>query len=39
VARIRSRCWQTNTPDDESPYLNALVRRGAPLIRHVAKVS
>jgi hypothetical protein len=37
--RIRYRCWQTNTPDNESMYLNALVRRGSPLIRHVANVS
>jgi hypothetical protein len=26
--RILYRCWQTNTPDNESTYLNALVRRG-----------
>jgi Transposase IS116/IS110/IS902 family len=37
--RILYRCWQTNTPYDESTYLNALVRRGSPLIRHVANVS
>jgi transposase len=37
--RILYRCWQTKTPYDESTYLNALVRRGSPLIRHVANVS
>jgi Transposase IS116/IS110/IS902 family len=37
--RILYRCWQTNTPYDESTYLNALARRGSPLIRHVADVS
>jgi transposase len=37
--RILYRCWQTNTPYTESVSLNALVRRGSPLIRHVAKVS
>ena len=37
--RILYRCWQTNTPYNESMYLNALVRRGSPLIRHLANVS
>jgi hypothetical protein len=37
--RLLYRCWQTKPPDDESTYLNALVRRGSPLIRHVANVS
>ncbi len=37
--RILYRGWQTNTPYHESLYLNALVRRGSPLIRHVANVS
>jgi transposase len=37
--RILYRCWQTNTPYNESIYLNALVRRGSPLIRHLADVS
>jgi hypothetical protein len=37
--RILSRCWQTNTPDDDSTSLKALARRGSPLIRHVANVS
>jgi Transposase IS116/IS110/IS902 family len=29
--RILYRCWQTQTPYDESTYLNALVRRGSPV--------
>jgi transposase len=37
--RILYRCWQTSTPYDESTYLNALVRRGSPLIRHLASAS
>jgi transposase IS116/IS110/IS902 family protein len=38
-SRILYRCWQTNTPYHESMYLNALVRRGSPLIRQLANVS
>ena len=34
--RIVYRCWQTRTPYDESVYLNALKRRGSPLIAHLA---
>ncbi len=30
--RILFRCWQTRTPYDESTYLNALKRRGSPLL-------
>ena len=30
--RIIYRCWQTRTPDDEATYLNALKRRGSPLL-------
>src|SRR5204863_279358 len=30
--RILYRCWQTRTPYDESAYLNALKRRGSPLL-------
>jgi transposase len=30
--RILFRCWQHRTPYDESVYLNALQRRGSPLI-------
>jgi hypothetical protein len=37
--RILYRGWQPNTPYPESTYLNALARRGAPLIRHLANVS
>ena len=32
--RILFRCWQTRTPYDEATYLNALQRRGSPLIRN-----
>ncbi len=31
--RILYRCWQTRTPYDESKYLNALKRRGSPLLQ------
>lgn len=31
--RIVYRCWQTNTPYDESVYLKALARRGSPLLK------
>jgi hypothetical protein len=37
--RILYRGWHTNTPYDESTSLNALARRGSPLIRHLATVS
>jgi transposase len=37
--RILYRCWQTKTPYDESTSLNALARRGSPLIRQLANVS
>ncbi len=30
--RILYRCWQTRTPYDESTYLNALKKRGSPLL-------
>jgi transposase len=30
--RILYRCWQTRTPYDEATYLNALRRRGSPLV-------
>jgi transposase len=33
--RILYRCWQTRTPYDESTYLNALRKRGSPLIRNL----
>ena len=31
--RIIFRCWKTNTPYDESTYLDALKRRGSPLLK------
>jgi transposase len=31
--RIAFRCWKTNTPYDESKYLEALKRRGSPLLK------
>jgi hypothetical protein len=36
--RILFRCWQHRTPYDESVYLNALQRRGAPLMHNLANV-
>jgi transposase len=33
--RILYRCWQTRTPYDETTYLNALRKRGSPLIRNL----
>ena len=30
--RILYRCWQDRTPYDEASYLNALKRRGSPLV-------
>lgn len=35
--RILFRCWQTRTPDDESVYLSALQRRGAPLLHNLVQ--
>ncbi len=34
--RILYRCWQTRTPYDESTYLEALRRRGSPLLKQLA---
>jgi hypothetical protein len=34
--RILYRCWQTRTPYDKSTYLNALKRRGSPLLTSIA---
>jgi transposase len=34
--RILYRCWKTGTPYDESTYLNALKRRGSPLLNSIA---
>lgn len=31
--RIAYRCWKTNTPYDESTYLNALKKRNSPLLK------
>lgn len=33
--RILYRCWQNRTPYDESRYLNALRKRGSPLIKNL----
>ncbi len=33
--RIVYRCWQTRTPYNESTYLNALMRRGSPLLKQL----
>ncbi|HEY1438272.1 MAG TPA: transposase, partial [Casimicrobiaceae bacterium] len=33
--RILYRCWQAGTPYDESTYLNALRRRGSPLLKQL----
>src|SRR6266404_151251 len=33
--RILYRCWQTRTPYDEATYLNALSRRGSPLLASI----
>jgi transposase len=37
--RILFRCWQNRTPYDESVYLNALERRGSPLIHNLVPAS
>jgi len=37
--RILFRCWQDRTPYNETVYLNALERRGSPLLHHLAKAS
>jgi transposase len=37
--RIVFRCWQNRTPYDESVYLNALERRGSPLIHNLVRAS
>jgi len=36
--RILFRCWQTRTPYNESVSLNALKRRGSPLLNHCAQM-
>jgi Transposase IS116/IS110/IS902 family len=35
--RIPYRCWKTRTPYDESVYLNALRRRGSPLLANYSE--
>lgn len=35
--RIAFTCWKTNTPYDESKYLEALKRRGSPLLEYALK--
>jgi len=37
--RILYRCWKTRTPYDESVYLNALKKRGSPLIANLSESS
>jgi transposase len=37
--RIVFRCWQQHTPYDESTYLNALKRRGSPLLKLIASAA
>ena len=37
--RILYRCWQDRTPYDESKYLNALKRRGSPLLATMGQTS
>jgi hypothetical protein len=32
---ILFRCWQFRTPDDETTYLNALRKRGSPLLKNL----
>lgn len=35
--RIAFTCWKTNTPYDESKYLEALKKRGSPLLEYALK--
>src|SRR6266704_1182695 len=37
--RILYRCWQSRTPYDEATYLNALSRRGSPLLASITEVA
>jgi len=34
--RILYRCWQNRMPYDESTYIDALKRRGSPLLQSIA---
>ena len=36
--RILHRCWQNRTPYDESKYLEALRRKGSPLLSYLAEI-
>jgi hypothetical protein len=37
--RLLLRCWHNRTRDEEAVYLNALKRRGAPLLHSLANGS
>jgi transposase len=37
--RILYCCWQTRTPYDEARYLNALKRRGSPLLKQLGRTT
>ena len=37
--RILHRCWQDRTPYDESKYLEALRRKGSPLLKYLAEAA
>ena len=37
--RVLYRCWQERTPYDESKYLEALRRRGSPLLKQLAEAA
>ena len=37
--RVLYRCWQDRTPYDESKYLQALRRRGSPLLKQLAEAA
>jgi len=36
--RILFRCWKNRKPYDESTYLNALKKRGSPLLKGISQV-
>ena len=37
--RVLYRCWQDRVPYDESKYLEALRRRGSPLLKQLAEAA
>jgi hypothetical protein len=37
--RVLHRCWLDRVPYDESRYLMALEKRGAPLLKHAARIA